>query len=424
MRTKNSYQSKPTLRIFLRPKRNKESVRTHLCFRLYYNKKASNDVSLKMKVSGDEKWNAKTAMIEYFGKDRDTANEVSHKNAILTQLKADSDEIFYTLRHRSRRYTVGEFADFLIKKRSINDADPNVLRAYGLYIEQKAEEAEAGLIAQLRVKRIQNFKGVFAEFLKEKYSLDIRFEELKPIIGNDFNLFLSKRKYGTEYRKKHIQLLITVIKFAVANEWATRNVLDTYKMPPVSKKEISYLTAKEIRQIDDVLILAPALEQVRDIFIFSCWTGCAYADLKALQPSHLFETTEGIWAIKKPREKTAELAVVPLAPRAIEIMQKYKSHCDRTGNLLPVLSNAKSNAYLKALASLVGISRVNLTMHVARKSFATMLLNENVPLDIVASAVGHSNSKTTAKFYAQMQEETVVRTVNEAFIKMNQRTAV
>jgi len=152
------------------------------------------------------------------------------------------------------------------------------------------------------------------------------------------------------------------------------------------------------------------LAEVRDTFLFCCYTGYAFVDVDKLTPQHVVTGADGVTWIKTTRTKTAIEANVPLIPQAIEIIERYAKHDARNieNRLLPVKSNQKMNAYLKEIGDLAGIEKI-LTTHIARHTFATTVTLENdVPLETVSKMLGHTKL-TTTQIYAKMKDKKVNR---------------
>jgi integrase len=159
-----------------------------------------------------------------------------------------------------------------------------------------------------------------------------------------------------------------------------------------------YLSQEELTQIEQKDFSVPRLQQVKDMFLFSCYTGLAYSDLAELKPENIVEE-HGKEFIKTHRIKTDERALVLLLSKAKTLLKKYES-C-REGFCFPAISNQKMNAYLKEVADLSGVSQ-NLTFHTARHTFATtVMLSRGVSLEVTQKALGHSDIKTT-QIYAKM----------------------
>ncbi|MFN6014292.1 MAG: site-specific integrase, partial [Flavobacteriales bacterium] len=143
-------------------------------------------------------------------------------------------------------------------------------------------------------------------------------------------------------------------------------------------------------------------------FVFCCYTGLAYVDVSKLKPSNIITYPDGTLWINLSRTKTDVDSHIPLLPKAVEIIEKYKGHpeTDIKGTVLPIRSNVKFNAYLKEVADLCGIEK-NLTTHLARHTFATTVtLNNDVPIETVSKMLGHKNLKTT-QIYAKVLDKKV-----------------
>jgi integrase len=157
------------------------------------------------------------------------------------------------------------------------------------------------------------------------------------------------------------------------------------------------LEQKDLAAIKAKQFSLTRLQQIRDIFLFSCYTGLAYVDIRKLNRSDLSNRYDGeIW-IMTNRQKTDIPTRVPLLPPAIELMRKYEHHpkCSNTGLIFPVPSNQKVNEYLKEIAEMCGI-KTELTFHIARHTFATTVtLANDVPIESVPVMLGHANIKTT-----------------------------
>jgi site-specific recombinase XerD len=169
-----------------------------------------------------------------------------------------------------------------------------------------------------------------------------------------------------------------------------------------------YLTKDELKTLYNKEIAVERLQHVRDIFLFCCYTGLAYADVKKLTPDNISKGLDGEYWIFVDRTKTGSTSNVPLLPIAVEMIEKYQTHpiVENSGHVLPVLSNQKMNAYLKELATICGINK-NITFHMARHTFATTVtLSNGVSIETVGSMLGHKNLKTT-QIYAKVVQEKV-----------------
>ena len=151
----------------------------------------------------------------------------------------------------------------------------------------------------------------------------------------------------------------------------------------------------------------PRLEIVRDTFVFCCFTGLAFCDIKSLLRSNITTDVEGNVWIRKAREKTGEMSIIPMLAVPRQIAEKYATNpvVIQKDVVIPVTTNQKMNAYLKVIADLARIEK-HLTTHLARHTFATLSLSNHVPIETISKMLGHSDIKTT-QIYAKMQDRTI-----------------
>lgn len=255
-------------------------------------------------------------------------------------------------------------------------------------------------------QKYERCKRRVVEFMKVKYNrTDIPLRELKPKFLTDFAVFLVstyKCKQNTVY--KFLQLLRMVIIKAQRDGISFPDPYMSYKMTQ-EKVDRGYLSEEEVLAIATKEISIPRLDQVRDVFIFACYTGLAYADIAQLRADNIKKMFDGKLWIVTHRQKTKTNVNVPLLPTAEKILRKYEGKF-LDGILLPVLSNQKTNAYLKEIADICGIEK-NLTFHLARHTFATtMTLGKGVPIESVSKMLGHTNIQTT-QIYARITNEKI-----------------
>lgn len=246
-------------------------------------------------------------------------------------------------------------------------------------------------------------------YLKKQYKRsDLFLEELDHKFIVDFEYFLKvDQQIGHNTVMKYIRNLKKVINMAVRNDWIVKNPFNNFKCCTKKvKREI--LTDRELTLLSEKEFSIQRLEEVRDIFLFCCYTGYAFVDVERLTPSDVALGIDGGKWIFTNRKKTGTTSNVPLLPPAQEIIEKYSEHpyCISKSKLLPVKSNQKMNAYLKEVADLCGITK-KLTMHIARHTFATTVtLSNGVPIETVSRLLGHTKLATT-QIYAQVLEHKV-----------------
>jgi site-specific recombinase XerD len=225
---------------------------------------------------------------------------------------------------------------------------------------------------------------------------DIPLDKLNKGFLMGFELYLKADEHiGHNTAIKYIQFLKRVINYGIGMEWLKHDPFKAFKctLQPVIRE---CLTQEEVDRIHIKELVSPRLGQVRDVFVFSCYTGLAYADVKKLRHGEITKGVDGQLWIQTYRAKTNTRVPIPLLPEALKLIDKYKPSSDDSSRLVfPVLSNQKMNSYLKEIADVCGITKT-LTFHIARHTFATTItLSNGVPIETVSKLLGHTNIKTT-----------------------------
>ena len=216
---------------------------------------------------------------------------------------------------------------------------------------------------------------------------------------------------------KFIQRFRTVVLFAHNLGLITFNPFGAYKLK-FEYVERDFLEQAELDRIYQKTFASKRLEQVRDIFIFSCYTGLSYVDVCELTPENIRLSFDGnLWIIKK-RHKTSVTSNIRLLDIPKSILQKYDGKLPN-GKLLPVISNQKMNDYLKEIATVCGINK-KITFHVARHSFATLSISYGVPIESVSKMLGHTNIRTT-QIYAKIIDTKLSEDMDILANKLNNR---
>ena len=248
-------------------------------------------------------------------------------------------------------------------------------------------------------------KKHFSNFLRDKYGRsDIRLSELGYIVIHDFDIYLRTvvgQNPNTATRMMKTFKTITILgrKLGVLHHDPFLNI--RFHMEPVNR---GFLTDEEILRIANKDFGIGRLELVRDVFVFSCFTGLAYIDVYNLTPENIVTLNGKQWIMTK-RQKTSVETNVLLLDIPKSIIAKYSGKTYRDGKLFPMLTNQKLNSYLKEIADICGIKK-NLTFHLARHTFATMSLSKGVPIESVSKMLGHTNIKTT-QLYARITNKKI-----------------
>jgi integrase len=198
---------------------------------------------------------------------------------------------------------------------------------------------------------------------------------------------------------KYLANFKKIVLICLKNGWIIKDPFIQFK---ITKQEVErpILTEQELQTLVSRNFEINRLNLVKDIFIFSCYTGLAYADVQKLKRSEIIIGVDGDKWISTRRQKTDTSSKIPILPIAAALIDKYKDHsqCFLKDRLLPVLTNQKMNAYLKEIADTCGIKK-HLTFHIARHTFATTVtLSNGVPIETVSKMLGHTNLRTTQHY--------------------------
>ncbi|MCC4226782.1 site-specific integrase [Zunongwangia profunda] len=257
------------------------------------------------------------------------------------------------------------------------------------------------------LQRYNACKQHIEDYLGFRWKLkDIPVEEVDHNFITGFDHYLkSEKDCAHNTAQKYIVNFKKIIRIAYANQWIEKDPFFHWKGKWKSS-ERKFLTEAELQAMIEHEFDIPRLELVRDTFLFSCYTGLAFADVKKLTADDIIMDINGRKWIKTKRQKTKSLSSIPLLDVPKTLLEKYADHPRvKTGKgVLPVLTNQKSNSYLKEIADVCGIKK-NLTTHLARHTFATTVtLSKGVPIESVGKMLGHRSLKTT-QIYAKVLDE-------------------
>ena len=212
-------------------------------------------------------------------------------------------------------------------------------------------------------------------------------------------------KYKTNTAIKYLNNIKAIVRYAIDNGYLKINPFQNLR-PKKENKPIEFLTEKELNKIQNHNYPTSALRRIADVFLVQAYSGLSYVDLEELKKDDIQFLEDGTAYIRKPRHKTGVIFTAVLFPQGLEILKKYDYK-------LPIISNQKMNTTLKIIAMEAGITK-NIYTHIGRKTYGTMLINRNISIDIVAEALGHSQSRTTKTYYASLQKETIINQLSKA----------
>lgn len=246
-------------------------------------------------------------------------------------------------------------------------------------------------------------KKHLSNYLKVSYNktdIDVRFLDYPFIEGFD-HYIRTKGGCSNNTTVKYIQSFKKIVRTAIHNRVIDRDPFIEYKGRIITV-ERECLNDVELNKLASLELENETLKIVRDCFLMACYTGLAYADLRALRSDQIIFDNGDYW-IKTLRQKSKVKAEIILLPKALEIVEKYKNNpsCITSGKVIYMISNQKTNMHLKTLTKLCGINKV-VTFHIARHTFATTItLAKGISIEVVSKMLGHKSIKQT-QHYARM----------------------
>jgi integrase len=348
-----------------------------------------------------EKWDSKKEKARGYDKNSNLVNELidaTRDKIYRIKLKIDQEE---------KPLTLGNLRYYYSGQRDNERTIMKLFDDHNSFCEKKV-----GIqLAQATYDRYLTCRKHFCNFLKKEYNTkDLPISKIDKELFEKFDLYLrSEKKCANNTAIKYIRNFNKIVRIAVEKGWIPSS---PYKEVGFRLEEIEkpYLTQEELHSVHEKDISIQRLKIIRDIFIFCCYTGLAFSDVKELTGDNIQIGIDKKKWISKHRKKTDVISRIPLFRIPEEIIEKYKDHplCIIRNVLLPVPSNQKMNGYLKEIAAICGINKI-LTTHTARRTFATsVLLLEGVSMDIVSKILGHKSLYMTRK-YAKIDEINIAK---------------
>jgi len=347
-----------------------------------------------------------------------TSATAMHTNMVLDEIKRKVYDYKERIEKEQREFSV----QTLREKWFGQDRNTRtLLEVFRLSILDFEKLVAKGIYKQSTLTKYKTTEKHLIEFLKWRDTgTDILLVDLRLPFAGQFVYYLQSEKgIGINSSGKMIKNVKKIIRDCVDKDWLDADPFSTYKVKHVDPK-VPHLTAEELSRLEVKEISIPRLATVRDIFVFCCYTGFAYVDVKALTLNDLKIGIDGKQWLIKNRKKTGISERVPVLPPAAALIEKYKDYCCKSPDklLFPVPTNQNVNAYLKELADICGIE-TNLKFHIARHTFATTVTLENgVPIDSVSKMLGHRSIKTT-QIYAQITDKKISNDTQRLFDKLS-----
>ncbi|HKG05230.1 MAG TPA: site-specific integrase [Pedobacter sp.] len=349
----------------------------------------------------DSRWNTAKGVA------KGNKEDVARLNSFLSNFHAKIADVYEDMKARRLKMTIEQLRDII----DDNPASGNTLVALITYHNQtEGDHLEWGTM-----KNYMTSQKYLLAFVKKQFgTADLELSQLSFQFFNDFHQFLRKQKnrrgeiaMANNGIMKHLERFCKMVHLALKIGWIEKYPFTAHQ-PKFDKVERHCLDKDELNAIKSKALEINRLEIVRDLFVFSCYTGLAYIDVMSLNSSHMSIGVDGGRWIMCKRKKTSVPVKIPLLSVPAEIIEKYRHGPDQLyrDRLLPSYSNQKLNSYLKELADICGINK-NLTFHTARHTFATTVtLSNGVPIETVSKMLGHSKISTT-QIYAKVVEHKV-----------------
>ena len=370
-----------------------------ICMRITVNKRVA-EVMIKRSIPVDL-WNQKKECSK--GKDR-VATELNH---YINTVRAKVLQIHRELKIDNKPITADTIKDCFYGR---DKAQRSLLEVYA----EHNEECSALIGKEYTESTVTKFDtsiNRLKEYIRSCYHRDdIMLAELDGQFIRDFDFWLKTEKHcQNNSALKHLKNLKKVVRIALANDWIKK---DPFYGIHFKQEEVNveFLSREELDILMNKDFAIKRLEQVRDIFVFCCFTALAFVDVQQLSREHLIKDNNGALWIRKARQKTSQMCNIPVLSIPQRILRKYEDNaeCIKKGVLLPVISNQRMNAYLKEIADLCGITK-RLTTHVARHTAATIVfLANDVSMENVSKILGHSNIRMT-QHYARVLDSSIMR---------------
>lgn len=381
------------------------------------NKKGFAPVYLRISVNGEraelsinrkiapKKWDAR--LQRAVGRSESARALNDYLDSVENQVKKN----FNTLLDKQKEISASILRDMQIGKYKKDYTLVYVFEMNNKLIEQE----EGSKYSSRTIKQYHTTLDRLKKFIETQYNCsDIILDKLDLTFIRRFEIFL-KTRYGNQHNTimKQVKELKRVIHFAMEMGYIDRDPFLQYKSA-YKQGSRDFLTKDELHRVETHSFKIERLDQVKDVFLFVCYTGLSYSDLKSLTRDNISKGIDGKNWIIYERKKTGVQARIPLLPVAQKLIDKYidDPECNAGNKILPVKSNQKLNSYLTEIADICGINK-NITMHVGRHTFATTVtLTNGVPIESVSKMLGHTSIKTT-QIYSKVVDTKISKEMDE-----------
>ncbi|MFH6965846.1 phage integrase SAM-like domain-containing protein [Flavobacterium sp. FlaQc-28] len=354
-----------------------------------------------------EFWNSKKQIV-----DKNHKSAILH-NSLLENTQSKINTIFGILKLQNDPFTIDDIYNKYI------GVDIKKEQHFNSYYSQFLIKIQKLIGLEIKQATYNKFLYVskhLEAFIKWKFKkTDYPLKDLNLQFLHDFEYYLKTVKLQKQITiNKTIQRLRTPIKQAISEGFLDRDPFILYKSKKVIK-EVIFLSTNELKNFEKLELKPRRLQRVQDLFIFCCYTGLAFNEMTNLEKKHIQIGFDGNNWIQVKREKTQRQLFIPILPKAQTIIDKYSTIEKKA---FPAITNQKFNSYLKEITEILEVEK-RVTHHTARKTFAsTVLLYNDVPMEIVSELLGHSNLIITQEHYGKVVQKKVSEEMKRLKIKI------
>ncbi|MCC5922480.1 MAG: site-specific integrase [Crocinitomicaceae bacterium] len=385
----------------------------------YANKKKvkENKVQLYVRIIVDQKraefatthfiplkdWNEKQRKVK-------PGNKHSHLiNTYIDRIQNEINQLLIEESAKGKKLTSSYIKNLYLGLKNPSPSHKTILEAFDYHNTKLEEQVKIGKVVKKTHTRYKITKNKVQAFMQFQYKVDdMPLPEMRLRFVTEFEHYLlTQDKLQSNTAHKYIKNLKKVMNMSVGLDWIPSNPFNNFRCSYTSP-EREILTQEELDVLRFKKIDNPRLSEVRDVFVFCCYTGFAYSDIYKFEYDAITKGIDGEYWLSTNRQKTGTRESVPLLPVALQIIERYRDHeyCIEANKLLPVNSNQRYNSYLKEIAAICNINK-KITSHIARHTFATTVtLANGVPIETVSSMLGHNSIRTT-QIYAKVVEKKV-----------------
>jgi integrase/recombinase XerD len=326
----------------------------------------------------------------------------NHINGQLSLITQKTNNTYLKLQLQQVEFNVMDISNLYFGGRRKNE--DTLISYFNKYLA-KIKKLIGKDIKEPTYKKFEYTRGFLEDFIQFKFNTkDIALKNLESLFLDDLEYYLKTEKnLGQGTINKIIQRFKRPVKEAVSEGYLDKDPFMLHKAKSI-KTRVVFLSPEELHIFEEFIFSQPRLQLVKDLFVFCCYTGLAYNELSRLEHKHVQKGFDSMLWINMKREKTSKDFSIPLLPQAETLINKYQS---KESLVFPKISNQKYNSYLKEIAAITGIEK-KLTTHIARKTFAsTVLLYNDVPMEIVSELLGHSSMKITQDSYGKVVQKKI-----------------